>query len=343
MRFLHTADVHLGTLRRADIPYEAKLARYKGTLQFIFVTAQRQKVDYIIIAGDIFEHKDVKPRVRDLLLQAMLHYNDIPVIMIPGNHDELEEGYTSLRFLTLLQQKGKLSHLHFTEIAPKVVEFDDVWFVMTPYTGDDKGYGRHVKSLVNTIPKSSNKPIVVVGHEMVVGVDDDSGWHARHGVKLPKLKRVTYWAMGDIHKQQSLSGLPNAWYPGSPAQHKFSEAPNKGVLIVDTDDPCNPTHIANTHPAVKALVVVDSDDPEDMEDVPEAAWVSLKTSNVEAMKKAGANVIKSTPRSAKKDSGAKIKLETSDPLVGLPEWLNRRMDFSKEDAEKAAELARTLV
>jgi DNA repair exonuclease SbcCD nuclease subunit len=71
-RILHSGDLHLGAHRRLKIPFASKMKRYKGILTFIFLTARKEKVDYIVISGDIFDHKDPHPKVKDLFLSGRI-------------------------------------------------------------------------------------------------------------------------------------------------------------------------------------------------------------------------------------------------------------------------------
>jgi len=69
----------------------------------------------------------------------------------------------------------------------------------------------------------------------LLGSVAENGRKLKSGVVLPEvLNFVNYWALGDIHKRQKVKGF-NAWYPGSPIQHKFGDPDDCGVLIVDTD------------------------------------------------------------------------------------------------------------
>ncbi len=336
VRLLHTGDVHLGHLRRnTAIPLEAKMDRYKGILQTIFGTARREKVNHVVIAGDIMDHKDTFPKIKDMFLEALLHYNDVSTVIIPGNHDVIEHGYTQLRYLRLLQEKGKLDHVIFTETRSRVVETVDTWFVLVPPVEDPGGYPAHVKGLVATIPETS-KPIIVVSHETVAGVSDDSGYELKKGVRIPKLRRVTFWALGDIHKAQAIPGHPNAWYSGPPAQVKFGETADKGPLLVDLDDPTNPRTIRRPDiKSVRDLITVNSDDPAVLAEIPTEAWVSLQTSDVDAMKSVTANVVKVTPR---KDNSKKPRVDVTNPLSGLTGWLETRMNLSKAESSEAFDM-----
>lgn len=358
MRFVFSADIHLGSLRGLEIPFEAKLARYTGYLTSIFDVARSHDVSVVVLAGDIFDHKNVHPKVRDVLLRCLLAASDLTILIINGNHDLLEDDYTSLHFLTLLQNRERLPHVTIAEITPSMVWHDGASFVLVPFTGKQSRFNRYVKRGVKLAKKANpNDPIVVVGHEMVQGCTDDSGWCAkRSGIKLPRKSPVTFWAMGDIHKRQSLGGLPNAWYPGPPAQHKFSELPDKGVLVVDTDDPNNPEFVPIVHPDVPPLIQVEADTVEEvreaLDDADENALVNLRVpSAVKAVLNdedtIEANVVKSTPsprqqREEADQATERIAATSEDPMLALRPWLKANKGYSDAKARYAERLARSL-
>jgi len=100
-RFLHVADVHLGfdrydnSVRTKDfyLAFEDALEKY----------AIGQQVDFVLIAGDLFEHRMIQPNILNqaqLCLQLLKDAN-IPVLAIEGNHDNRPYGTKSswLRYL----------------------------------------------------------------------------------------------------------------------------------------------------------------------------------------------------------------------------------------------------
>lgn len=368
--FVHTADIHLGSLRGVKtITYSTLLKRYEGYLRSIFAIARKRKAECVVMAGDIFDHKNVRPKVRDVLLRVLLDNEDMPVLIINGNHDLLEEGYTSLHFLTLLQAKRKrLPNVTIAEITPRVVEVKGCWYVLIPFTGDQQRFIKSVKAgveealhkgtLINEDFTTTKPPIVVVGHEMVVGCSDDSGWSSKNkGIKLPTdMPDVTYWAMGDIHKRQRLGGLRNAFYPGPPAQHKFNEKPDKGVLLVNTSKPTKPKHIRIKHPDVAPLLQVEADTVEEvragLDEAPDGALVNLRvpdavSDELNAEDTSEAEVVKSSPsprqrREAAAQATERIASKVRDPLAALPGWLQANKGYSKKQAAAAETIARRL-
>ncbi|MEN6642918.1 MAG: DNA repair exonuclease [Armatimonadia bacterium] len=88
MRFLHLADVHIGLrVTRFDDQVARKLkeARFQA-LDNALAVAANKKVDFVVIAGDLFDDNTVS------LVDAqrafdMLKNKRMPIFVLPGNHD----------------------------------------------------------------------------------------------------------------------------------------------------------------------------------------------------------------------------------------------------------------
>lgn len=102
MKFLHTADWHLGrTLSEYSL-----LSDQTARLQQLIDTAKEQKVDAVIIAGDLYD-RSVPPAQAVSLLDDTLYTLTvtlgIPVLAIAGNHDSPQRVAFGSRLLRLLR------------------------------------------------------------------------------------------------------------------------------------------------------------------------------------------------------------------------------------------------
>lgn len=88
MRFLHTADLHLGR----SFPYEREEDRARGredrfaTFQNILKLAEERKIDYLFLVGDIFEQTMIRTEELDYVFSRL---SEMPfkTLMLLGNHD----------------------------------------------------------------------------------------------------------------------------------------------------------------------------------------------------------------------------------------------------------------
>lgn len=86
MRILHTADWHLG--KRLD--FVSRLDEQKEVLDEICQIADEQKVDIVLIAGDLFDTFNPSVEATELLyntLKRLTANGRRPVVAIAGNHD----------------------------------------------------------------------------------------------------------------------------------------------------------------------------------------------------------------------------------------------------------------
>src|SRR3954463_8505461 len=102
MRFVHTADWQLGMTRyflngEAQPRYSA--AR-REAVACLGPLAEEVGAEFVVVAGDVFEHNQLAPRVVSQSLEAMRAIG-VPVYLLPGNHDPLDASsvYTSALFL----------------------------------------------------------------------------------------------------------------------------------------------------------------------------------------------------------------------------------------------------
>lgn len=92
MKFLHTADWQIG-MRAAMLGEKGervRAARLESARQ-VLEWARCQRVDFIVVAGDTFEHNGVE-RLKVREAAKILGGAGCPVFLIPGNHDPLTPG-----------------------------------------------------------------------------------------------------------------------------------------------------------------------------------------------------------------------------------------------------------
>ncbi|MFL5798820.1 MAG: exonuclease SbcCD subunit D [Actinomycetota bacterium] len=85
MRFLHTADWHVGKPIRG----RSRMDEFERALGQVVEIAVDQQVDAVLHAGDLYEHRSAAPDADRLVFETLLalHSLGIPVVAIPGNHD----------------------------------------------------------------------------------------------------------------------------------------------------------------------------------------------------------------------------------------------------------------
>jgi DNA repair exonuclease SbcCD nuclease subunit len=238
MRFVHSADWQLGMTRRwlgteAQPRYSA--AR-RDAVAGLGSLAADLDAEFVVVAGDVFEHNQLAPEVISQSLEAMRAIK-IPVYLLPGNHDPLDASsvYTSALFkaecptnVTVLDQSGIHEVRPGLEIvaAPwrsKAPTTDLVADVLDGLSADGVTRVLVAHGGVDVLDPDPTKPSLI----RLTGVEDALARGALH-----------YVALGDKHSVTEVGSSGRAWYSGSPEVTNYDDVePNPGhVLVVDIDE-----------------------------------------------------------------------------------------------------------
>ena len=238
MKFVHTADWHIGANRRM-LPNRRYLDRQMAAIEEIFDYAEQTADGRVVIAGDVFDRKNVLEVERNALLNVLerKERQGFRIVLINGNHDILETDRTSLKPILIFRRR--LPGVVVASCKPRIVDLDGTTFVLYP------PWARHCldsakahKELRTYLRQEKVEDAVLVTHLSVSGAKTETGYVLEGGAQL-RSKRIAYWCLGDVHRMQT-AGRPNAWYSGNPCHHKWGEDADKGVLLVDTENPTEP-------------------------------------------------------------------------------------------------------
>ena len=186
MKILHTSDWHIGKIVNEYSMIEDQKYILKKLVQF----AENEKVDAIIIAGDIYDRSIPPVEAVELLndtLSTLVIDKNIKVLAIAGNHDSGDRiGFGS----KILQKQGLHMVGNYDELYRKVTLNENnknVNVYLVPYKDpavikklvDDssiKNYNDANKAIVNLIKKEMNNDEVniLVGHGYVTMKRDEA-------------------------------------------------------------------------------------------------------------------------------------------------------------------------
>ncbi|MCD8500746.1 MAG: exonuclease SbcCD subunit D [Bacillaceae bacterium] len=249
MKFIHTADWHLGKLVHGIHMTEDQAEMLR---QFV-VVVEEEKPDAVIIAGDLYD-RSVPPTAAVELLHHVLYTIttelNIPVLAISGNHDSAER----IHFGHQLFQKSGLYIAGKVNEKPDPIQIKGVNFHLVPfaepstvrYLYDDSSIANHedaMKRIVGEIEKTLNinEPNVLVGHAFVLGgLQSDSERTLSVGgsecVSADVFSPFHYTALGHLHSPDAIKH-PTVRYSGSLMKYSFSEAKqNKSISIITMDE-----------------------------------------------------------------------------------------------------------
>src|SRR5579872_5560797 len=95
IKILHTADIHLGArLSKLEGKSEEQRVQIQKTFEHIVNLATEQKVDILLIAGDLFDSNNPEKSLLDFAMSNFAKLNDrhIYTLIALGTHDFLDEG-----------------------------------------------------------------------------------------------------------------------------------------------------------------------------------------------------------------------------------------------------------
>lgn len=240
MRILHTSDWHLGKrLFKLD-----RSAEHELFLDWLVETLKQEKIDVLLIAGDIFDtptppHQSLETFYN--FLHRVSTETEAQTFIIAGNHDSGQLLEAPSKILTRHRVKvwGKLSKNpedHWIRIGN--IDLCAIPFFRS-YELLPQGEGDALETLKTYLVKEKNGPQLLMLHHLA-GMFEAAGSEqviTLSGVdSIPSeiLKSFDYVALGHIHKPQKIAS--QSFYSGSPIPLRFSETLGKSVVIIDEKD-----------------------------------------------------------------------------------------------------------
>ncbi|WP_075619908.1 metallophosphoesterase family protein [Paenisporosarcina indica] len=233
IRFFHVADLHLdspfkGVTSMPDTQLKALRDSTFEAFQTIVQTAVKEKPDFILIVGDIYDGEDRSLRAQHKFQQGMetLHKHQIPVFLCHGNHDHLGGKWTRFQLppnVHVFQSK--------TEKVQVNIRQQDVYITGFSYIE------RHVKeSMMSSYEAASQADAFHIGmlHGSLAG-DETHAVYAPFTKEDLLSKNYDYWALGHIHKRQMLHAEPPIVYSGNIQSRHRNEKGPKGFYDVTLD------------------------------------------------------------------------------------------------------------
>lgn len=251
MKLLHFADIHIGMENYAKLDPESglstRLLDFLQTFDFIVDTAIKEKVDAVVFAGDAYKTRDPNPTQQRGFGERIkrIAKAGIPVILAVGNHDtpNAEGKANTLDIYSALEIDGVWVSRK-PELLNIQTQSGNLQIVTLPWLHKDeyKTIGEKLNLLYEKI--KPDFPAIFLSHVEVEGASygSEKGMAIANDVTVPlpllQDKRLSYVALGHIHKHQVLSTNPLVVYAGSPHRIDFGEEKeDKGIILVDIPKP----------------------------------------------------------------------------------------------------------
>jgi len=250
-KFLHTADIHLGKTYRTSVDVVERYEDFFRMLATLVAAAIAEKVDFVLIAGDLFHTGQILPRTfaRTIVTLQPLKDAGIPCLAVEGNHDWIHRR-DNISWMEALSQMGYIRLLRPTRTESGAYRFEP----FDPVSGSGGhmeinglniyglGYigsqaGNHVARICEAITTRNNLLLFHVGVWTFSPVEIGN---MKPEEALPLAETFDYVALGHGHKPytvQTAAGHPYAFNPGSPECVNFGEERyDKGYYLVTVAD-----------------------------------------------------------------------------------------------------------
>lgn len=242
MRFLHIADVHLDTAfacRSSEIRDRLRKA-LREAFERCVDTAVSEKVDAVLIAGDLFDGTSVSFETERFLLEQFRELADagIQVIYVTGNHDpgqELPAAIQDWPDAVTIIRTGDPVIVEVGERPGEAVGYVSGVGHTTSHETDDL-------SLCLRPRADTSLPQIALLHTQVTSASESHIHQPYAPSSVDNLRSAGfhYWALGHVHTQQRLSESPSIHYSGNLQGRHPRETGAKGGLLVDLSDPAWP-------------------------------------------------------------------------------------------------------
>ena len=236
VRFIHTSDVHLDTsFSGSGFPSwlgDRKREAIRGTFRRILEDARGAAVDFVLVAGDLFELERVTPDTFEFLKRQFESLEGIRVFLAPGNHDPCAPG-------SPYREEGWPPNVHIFDAEDfRSVALADLGVRITGFGFTRGRMDAHHFRTLPVLPADLCNVVVSHGSDLT-RVPAGKSMHGPFTIDEIAGKNVRYCALGHYHQQHRLAGSPEqteAWYPGIPEGRGWDEEGACGYLLVEIDD-----------------------------------------------------------------------------------------------------------
>ena len=252
MKFIHTADLHIGK----SVCEHSMLDEQRFILASILDVVKREKPDAFLVAGDVYDKSVPSAEAVAVLDDFLVRLSETgtKVFVLSGNHDSAERIAFGGRLMagrgvymspvysgaftpvTLKDESGEVDVWMLPFVRPATVraclESDEDCTQVTDYTSA-------MRMAIAQMKLTANRRNVLLAHQFVTGAersDSEENVGGLDNVDASVFEGFDYVALGHIHKPQNVacdeSGNARVRYSGTPLKYSLSEASHKKSLTV---------------------------------------------------------------------------------------------------------------
>jgi DNA repair exonuclease SbcCD nuclease subunit len=231
VKFIHTADWQIG-MNTKGMGKAGSLVRDSRvqSIDNIFKVAKKTHAEFILVCGDVFEDNLVSTEDVKKVISVINKYPEMPVYLLPGNHDYLGPGsvykrtlFASIKNLTVFKDAEPVKYANVT-LYPAPIEVN-----------------KRVEDPTSCIPNTSKNEGIRIGvaHGSLVG-----SFYTDQKIEFPidsnciQRTGLHYLALGHHHNKRlfTVDGVVRIAYSGTHEQTSFDETESGYCLLVEISD-----------------------------------------------------------------------------------------------------------
>jgi DNA repair exonuclease SbcCD nuclease subunit len=228
-KIAHIADIHFRNFQRHN--------EFRSICDNFLDQMRKIKPDRNVLAGDIVHSRNqISPELVNEVSWFLNECSKVTgkVIVIPGNHDIVEQNKERMDALTPIINALDVDNIVYYTKSDVNVDDNIAWVVYSIYDNN-----MAPDALVSN--KFDDKVKLGLFHGVINGAVNELGFKFMHGSDVEKFNKCDAVLCGDIHKRQVLntkSGV-SVVYPGSMIQQNFGETVSEhgfNVVTINNKD-----------------------------------------------------------------------------------------------------------
>jgi len=245
MRFLHCADIHLdsplrGLERYEGAPVAEVRAAPRRAFENLIALAERERVDFVLIAGDLFDGdwQDFNTGLFFVHAMTRLAEAGIGVYLIRGNHDAASRISHALRLP---------AGVHLLDARRPQSVVDEALGLAVH--GQSFATAAVTEDLAGAYPRALPGRFNIGLLHTALGGRAGHAPYAPTSVEVLRSKGYDYWALGHVHSRELVAERPRIVFPGNIQGRHVRETGSKGCELVSVED----GQVAGTHVPLDVL------------------------------------------------------------------------------------------
>ena len=263
MRILHTSDLHIGK----RLMGKDRLAEQAEVLAEIAEICERENVELVLVAGDIFDTYTPSAEAEALFYSAVKRIAGTAraVLLISGNHDDgvrlhavapfsheqgvyivgnAREPFSTNSTRAVRPLRSGKGYAVFENATGERVYVGALPYPNEARFKEEKSELSHTLRMQGWLEECMQEntdglPAVLVAHLFVLGgkisqSEREIDLGGARAVPIECMPACEYIALGHLHKKQHM-GKGHCYYSGSPLQYSFDESADKSVKVFDLD------------------------------------------------------------------------------------------------------------